>query len=78
MIEKRVLGRMCRNFRLDVLNKTLREVQTSEQGIKALSAFEHGKSSNYEHIFKYINACDNEKQVTIFMDKIKFIANAYY
>lgn len=78
MIKERVLGNMCRNFRVDVLKKTLREVQTSEQGIKALSAFEHGKSTNFNHIFKYINACDSEYQVEMFMDKLKFIANAYY
>ena len=69
---------MCRNFRLDVLNKTLREVQTREQGIKALSAFEHGKSNNYEHIFKYINACDTEEQIQLFMNIIQFVAKIFY
>lgn len=73
-----ILGTMCRNFRLEVLQKTLIEVQGSKEGIKALSAFEHGRSKNYEHIMKYINACDTEKQTKLFIQTIKFIANHFY
>ena len=68
------LGLACRKFRMDVLGKTLKQVQGNDSGIKALSAFEHGRSSNYEHIFKYINACDNENQVELFLQTLHFLA----
>lgn len=68
------LGLSCRKFRIEVLRKTLKEVQGNDSGIKTLSAFEHGRSTNYEHIFKYINACDNEKQVELFMNTLYFLA----
>lgn len=68
------LGKACRKFRMDVLGKTLKQVQGTDSGIKTLSAFEHGRSSNYEHIFKYINACDNEKQVDLFCQTLHFLA----
>lgn len=73
-----MLGMWCRKFRNDVLNKTLAEVQGSHKNIKALSAFEHGRSTNYEHVFKYINACDNEKQIELFMETLKFVAKYFY
>lgn len=68
------LGKACRKFRMDVLGKTLKQVEGTDSGIKTLSAFEHGRSSNYEHIFKYINACDNEKQVELFMNTLEFLS----
>ena len=77
MDKRRMLGAMCRNFRIDVLGKTLKEVEGSED-IKLLSAFEHGRSTNYNHFFKYFEACDDEDQVQILMDKLKFIAKPYY
>lgn len=74
MLNEYHLGKACRKFRIDVLRKTLKEVQKSESGIKTLSAFEHGRSTNYEHIFKYINACDNERQIDLFIETLIFIA----
>lgn len=73
-----ILGKHCRKFRIEILDKTLKEIQGKEQGIKTLSAFEHGRSTNYEHILKYINACDNEDQIELFMETLKFIANTFY
>lgn len=73
-----ILGKHCRKFRLEILDKTLKEVQGMEYGIKALSAFEHGRSTNYEHIFKYINACDNEKQIDLFMETLRYVAKFFY
>ena len=77
MDKRRMLGAMCRNFRIDVLGKTLKEVEGSED-VKLLSAFEHGRSTNYKHFFKYFEACDNEDQEQILIDKLKFVAKAYY
>ena len=67
-----------RDFRMNILNKTLQDVQGSNEGIKTLSAFEHGRSTNFNHIFKYINACDNEEQVDLLMETLIFIAEFIY
>ena len=47
-----MLGEYCRNYRKDK-GATLREVEGNES-IKALSAFEMGRSSNIAHFFKYV------------------------
>lgn len=73
----RILGNYCRTFRIETLGKTLKEVEQDDY-IKTLSAFEHGRSNNYEHVFKYINACDTEEQVQLFMKMITHIANIFY
>lgn len=67
-----------RKFRMEVLNKTLQDVQGSSEGIKTLSAFEHGRSTNFNHIFKYINACDNEEQIDLLIETIQFVAQYFY
>lgn len=67
-----------RDFRMNILNKTLQDVQGSNEGIKTLSAFEHGRSTNFNHIFKYINACDNEEQVDVLIERLIFIAELIY
>lgn len=67
-----------RDFRMNVLNKTLQDVQGSNEGIKTLSAFEHGRSTNFNHIFKYFNACDNEEQVDLLIERLIFIAELIY
>lgn len=67
-----------RDFRMNVLNKTLQDVQGSNEGIKTLSAFEHGRSTNFNHIFKYINACDNEEQIDVLIERLIFIAELIY
>lgn len=67
-----------RDFRMKVLNKTLQDVQGSNEGIKTLSAFEHGRSTNFNHIFKYINACDNEEQIDVLIERLIFIAELIY
>lgn len=77
-MSNKLLGSHMRTFRIDILDKTLKEVQGSELGIKTLSAFEHGRSSNYEHIFKYINACDSEKQVDLLMETLIFLAKHFF
>ena len=67
-----------RDFRMNILNKTLQDVQGSNEGIKTLSAFEHGRSTNFNHIFKYINACDNEEQIDVLIERLIFIAELIY
>lgn len=72
-----ILGESCRKFRIEVLDKTLKEVEGSDD-IQLLSAFEHGRSTNYNHVFKYVGACDSEKQVDLFMETLKFVAQYFY
>lgn len=73
----RILGKHCRQFRIEILEKTLKEVEQDDY-IKTLSAFEHGRSNNYEHVFKYINACDSEDQLELFIETLIFVAENYY
>lgn len=67
-----------RDFRMNILNKTLQDVQGSNEGVKTLSAFEHGRSTNFNHIFKYINACDTEEQIDVLIERLIFIAEIIY
>lgn len=58
----------CKTFRKRTLNKTLRDIEL-EQGIniKTLSAFENGRSNNIEHLSIYLNACETDYHVNLFM-----------
>ena len=78
MNKEKILGRYMRDFRLNVLNKTLQDVQGSSEGIKTLSAFEHGRSTNFNHIFKYINACNTEEQIDLLLDILRYISEVIY
>lgn len=56
------IGKYCRYYRMNVLEMTLKEIEGNEN-IKALSSFEHGRSTNLEHLLKYVNKCkDNEQR----------------
>lgn len=61
------VGQYCRYFRKHVLYKTLKEIEGSED-VKTLSSFEHGRSSNLNHMFKYIIHCDDDKQRLVFIN----------
>ena len=57
------IGKYCRYYRMNVLEMTLKEIEGNEN-IKALSSFEHGRSTNLEHLLKYVKKCkDNEQQL---------------
>lgn len=47
-----LVGEFCREFRIDVLGLTLREVM-GDENVKTLSAFEHGRSSNLLILLEY-------------------------
>lgn len=64
-----LIGFHCRQYRIDKLNKTLEQVEGSDK-IKTLSSFEHGKSSNIEHFFKYLNACETKSQRIDFLNSV--------
>ena len=57
----KTIGKYCRNYRIVKLEMTLKEVEGSEN-IKTLSSFEHGRSSNLEHLLKYVKACKTKEQ----------------
>lgn len=64
---------LCKNFRINILNLTLNEVcKNSTISVGTLSAFENGRSSNINHIFIYIEKC-NEEQKEIFIKELNKI-----
>lgn len=61
------LQEYCRDFRVQTLDKTLDDIhKITDVNIKTLSAFEHGRSNNINHLQHYIDACDNENQIHLF------------
>lgn len=64
------VGLYCKTFRERELKLTLREVSESTKvNLKTLSAFEHGRSKNIAHLFKYLSVC-NEDQRTKFVNEL--------
>ena len=63
------IGKYCRYYRMNVLKKTLKEVEGSFN-VKALSAFEHGRSTNINHLLKYVKSCKNYEQKIEFLQGI--------
>lgn len=62
-INKRV-GNVCRVFRKQVLNLTLKEF-CDDVSIKTISSFENGKSTNINHLDLYLNKCTDDFQKDI-------------
>ena len=60
------IGKYCRNYRLTVLELTLKEVEGNEN-VKTLSSFEHGRSTNLEHLLKYVKHCKTKEQKLEFL-----------
>ena len=60
------IGKYCRKFRITELEMTLKQVEGSEN-IKALSSFEHGRSSNMNHLIKYVRCCKDKEQRILFL-----------
>ena len=51
-LQGNMLGTYCRNYRL-AHGATLRDIERGEN-VKALSAFEMGRSTNIDHFMKYL------------------------
>lgn len=60
------VGEYCRYFRIKILEMTLKDVANGSN-IKTLSHFEHGRSTNLNHIVKYINKCNSYEYREYFM-----------
>ena len=61
------LQEYCKDFRVNTLDKTLEDIHLiTDVNIKTLSAFEHGRSNNINHLQHYIDACDSEIQLHMF------------
>lgn len=57
------IGMLCSIFRKYKLKKTLRELsEQTHVKISTLSAFEHGKSTNMELLYKYLVSCETKEQ----------------
>ena len=63
-----VIGKFCREFRTTVLKKRLIDLAPDTWG--TLSAFEHGSSTNMNHLATYYRF-SNTEQKTIFIAGIK-------
>lgn len=48
---------------------TLQEV-AGETSLKTLSGFEHGRSTNIKHLFKYVDKIENDEIKIYFMTNI--------
>lgn len=71
------LGLYCKNFRINILKMTLKEV-AKETNVKTLSGFEHGRSKNIMHVFKYIDVCTNRNERIIFMQGLCELLEGVY
>lgn len=60
------IGDYCRNFRVEILNMTLKEV-AGDESLKTLSGFENARSTNVRHLEKYMNACPDLETKKFFM-----------
>lgn len=60
------IGKYCRKFRITELEMTLKQVEGSEN-VRALSSFEHGRSSNLNHLVKYVCKCKDKEQRYLFL-----------
>ena len=70
------IGRFCGDFRTNVLKLMLKDL--APNNIKALSAFENGRSSNMHHLTTYFNRCDatqEEQFVKTLAQALKEIKN---
>lgn len=63
------VGEYCREFRMQRLRLRLQDVEGSEN-VKTLSGFEHGRSTNIYHLFKYVRACKDRQQKMEFLEGI--------
>ena len=61
------VGEYCREFRMQKLRLRLQDVEGGEQ-VKTLSAFEHGRSANIYHLFKYVRSCKDRQQKLEFFE----------
>lgn len=63
------IGKLCREYRMMHLQATLKDIEGNEN-IKAISSFEHGRSSNINHFMKYVEYCETKEEKMIFMSWI--------
>ena len=63
-----VIGKFCREFRTTVLKKRLIDLAPDTWG--TLSAFEHGSSTNMNHLATYYRF-SNTEQKTLFIEGFK-------
>ena len=63
-----IIGKFCREFRTTVLKKRL--IDLAPDTIGTLSAFEHGCSTNLNHLATYYRF-SNTEQKTLFIEGVK-------
>lgn len=61
-----IIGAYCRSYRVNVLKLTLKDLEGNDN-IKTLSSFENGRSTNMNHLLKYVNRCFTKTQKLSFL-----------
>lgn len=58
------INRFCKQFREEILKITLQEMENKTGiNLKTLSAFEHGRSTNINHLNSYYKICDEDQKI---------------
>lgn len=65
-IDYNTVGKLCREYRMIHLEATLKDIEGSDN-VKSLSNFEHGRSTNINHLLKYVAYCDTREERVKFM-----------
>ena len=66
MKDYKYIGKLCREYRMIHLQATLKDIEGNEN-IKSLSSFEHGRSSNINHVIKYVEYCETKEEILWFI-----------
>lgn len=68
------INKFCKNFREEVLKITLKEMEIKTGvNLKTLSAFEHGRSTNINHLISYYEICDDEQKLIFKYNFFKYM-----
>ena len=63
MTDMRSISTYCKEFRTNTLQMPLKTVcEITGTNIKTLSAFEVGRTANFENVLKYLAVCDEEQK----------------
>ena len=68
------LNKFCKHFREEVLQITLKEMENRTGiNLKTLSAFEHGRSTNINHLISYYKICDEDQKLIFEYNFFKYM-----
>ena len=71
MVEAKELGQALAQFRKDL---GVRQEDITHVNQRTISTFENGRSSNYKHMFMYLDLCKTQEDI----DKFHSILNSVF